>query len=551
MGKGSSKEPEAGKSKKLELGFVRWRWQNKAAHDYAFDVGAGGAAEHAYQAYQCDPASHKVVYKIGASMYELDLKDMLQKNIATGYLRKVVRLDDVELLRLLAMQVCTNEIVLEQCHAKEELQALQAKYAEETQRLSTRVAALEVELKEHSTITRCLSARVAALEEEVAAEKRGHLEVSGFASALRERLESEQRERAEEKRLLSERLEAMEKRIAAEARSHAEEVINLTKRYESESTQLQRSHEEEKQRLAQRLEDQGQRKAAEAQHNRTEIARLEMACASTEDNYRTKFARLEKECASTEDNLYSLEALWRDPCTYKPPVLCSESFGHVERAELLLRKLSHLDKLFQGKQSRCFPFTQARILHMRSVHNPALWKKYLARKDEMRSEHQRCGIKLKPLPAPASGLVALLDRGVCLDTDINEEILVHGCLGKVADAIVREGFDLRRSGTGAGALYGEGIYFASEPCKANQYTKQEGLRSMIIARVAVGDPSFPKHGCKGRLPNLRDITDDRKGRYDSHVIIPSNSERGQAHLEYVIFNSDQVYPEFVVEYEVP
>merc|ERR1712060_1025166 len=58
--------------------------------------------------------------------------------------------------------------------------------------------------------------------------------------------------------------------------------------------------------------------------------------------------------------------------------------------------------------------------------------------------------------------------------------------------IVETGFDFRLAEPGH---YGRGTYFASQACKAHQYTspQKRGVRHMLMARVALGQPYFTGH----------------------------------------------------------
>merc|ERR1712194_226855 len=138
-----------------------------------------------------------------------------------------------------------------------------------------------------------------------------------------------------------------------------------------------------------------------------------------------------------------------------------------------------------------------------------------------------------------------------LDVSLNEVLLGTGCSEQAALDIIRDGFDPRFAGTRGGNLYGDGIYFSNEMCKCNQYTDtlgNSGLRHIIIARVTLGDPCFLNDEYDGRLPRERPAGGSR---FDSHVVDPQKSQRGQSHWEYVIFERAQAYPELLVTYEVP
>ncbi len=71
---------------------------------------------------------------------------------------------------------------------------------------------------------------------------------------------------------------------------------------------------------------------------------------------------------------------------------------------------------------------------------------------------------------------------------------------------------------------------------------------MLVVRVAFGDPKYLKDEYTGRLPPYRDPANPSKGRYDSVVANPADSPRGQAHRQFVLFDSARAFPEMLVTY---
>ena len=142
------------------------------------------------------------------------------------------------------------------------------------------------------------------------------------------------------------------------------------------------------------------------------------------------------------------------------------------------------------------------------------------------------------------------DCGEPLALDVDEKILLHGTSWHNANSIVRQGFDHRTCKT---AFYGAGVYFACAACKSHQYTHahSEG-RTLIIARVALGDSYVATKTRKNeRLPPARS---DSPGYYGSIVVKPGmingHHNQQQMHQEYVIFDREQAYPCYVVQYTV-
>ncbi|XP_033102427.1 uncharacterized protein LOC117105410 [Anneissia japonica] len=120
--------------------------------------------------------------------------------------------------------------------------------------------------------------------------------------------------------------------------------------------------------------------------------------------------------------------------------------------------------------------------------------------------------------------------------------LFHGTTEESVDDICRENFDFRLSGTRAGAVYGQGAYFARKASYSNHYAGADAhnIKKMFVARVLVGRYTF---GTKDmRRPPYVDPLDKTKGMYDSCVDNASDPNI------FVIFDTQQVYPEYLITY---
>eukprot|EP00438_Fugacium_kawagutii_P003637 Skav224207 [mRNA] locus=scaffold939:864265:864903:- [translate_table: standard] len=208
----------------------------------------------------------------------------------------------------------------------------------------------------------------------------------------------------------------------------------------------------------------------------------------------------------------------------------------------------------------------ADIKSVHRIENFCLWHRYKARLAAMRQDHARYGISVGSATLDLDGPPGrnimtesqkIFDCGEDLALDLDEKILLHGTSWGNANAIVMEGFDHRTCHT---ALYGAGVYFACAACKSHQYTcenhkaccdcKQE--RTLIIARVALGDAYVATETRKqDRRPPARPAA---PGTYDSTLVKPGrikgHHNPNQIHQEFVIFDREQAYPCYVVQYTV-
>ena len=182
---------------------------------------------------------------------------------------------------------------------------------------------------------------------------------------------------------------------------------------------------------------------------------------------------------------------------------------------------------------------RASVVSVHRVENLALWKQYVHRKREVTDRHHAHRVRAQPLEPLVSPIAMAADRSNLLDEDrlleprLNECFLYHGTPAEVADIITEHGFDERVAALSG--LYGAGVYFASQSCKSAQYAKDEGIKTLLIARVALGDP-FYASGTElrqARRPPERSSAFSRGLTYDSVV---ANRGGTQAHREFIVYD---------------
>ena len=78
------------------------------------------------------------------------------------------------------------------------------------------------------------------------------------------------------------------------------------------------------------------------------------------------------------------------------------------------------------------------------------------------------------LPAmTAAAALAALSESNALRPDVNEQLLLHGTSPDVLFSLLSNGLNERFSGTNAGTLFGDGIYFAEDVGKSDQYVAKD------------------------------------------------------------------------------
>ncbi|XP_074438028.1 protein mono-ADP-ribosyltransferase PARP12-like isoform X1 [Larus michahellis] len=144
------------------------------------------------------------------------------------------------------------------------------------------------------------------------------------------------------------------------------------------------------------------------------------------------------------------------------------------------------------------------------VQNPSLWELYQWQKEQMQKTN----------------------GGKAVD----ERFLFHGTSKKYIHAICQQNFDWRICGL-HGTVYGKGSYFARDASYSDNYcTEDLHTKTMFLARVLVGEFT------PGTSSYIRPPLKDNQNFYDSCVNCSSNPSI------FVIFEKQQIYPEYLIEY---
>ena len=211
------------------------------------------------------------------------------------------------------------------------------------------------------------------------------------------------------------------------------------------------------------------------------------------------------------------------------------------------------EKLVMGQKQRLFPHERRNLSRIHRIENSRLWHRY---------EFLLLQIWILMAMAMAMAIYGHILKRCCnihfwlwpLAADLERFEIAWHVLG--AQSIVREGFDHR---TCERAFYGAGVYFACAACKSHQYTCHhkkccgcKHSRTLIIARVALGDAYIATETRKNeRRPPLRS---DFSGTFDSILAKPGaikgHHNSKQIHQEFAIFDREQAYPAYIVQYSV-
>ncbi|XP_037111351.1 protein mono-ADP-ribosyltransferase PARP12 isoform X1 [Syngnathus acus] len=154
---------------------------------------------------------------------------------------------------------------------------------------------------------------------------------------------------------------------------------------------------------------------------------------------------------------------------------------------------------------------KSRIQSVKRIQNPSLWTRFQLQREQMKKRNGG-----KP---------------------VIEEYLFHGTNENLIEAICEQNFDWRMNGSN-GTAFGKGSYFAKQASYSNRYaTASSSNKSMFVALVLVGD-SIKGSSQYARPPAKSGSTT----LYDSCVDDVKNPNI------FVIFESHQIYPEYIINY---
>lgn len=197
--------------------------------------------------------------------------------------------------------------------------------------------------------------------------------------------------------------------------------------------------------------------------------------------------------------------------------------------------------------------------------NSKLWMKYCVKKAELQGErehlvkshadeaahlvknHSDEAAHLRPwevFPDVKSTTLWEASEGEALDPQINEWYLWHGTSASAARNICKNDFKMRLAGSATGTLYGRGSYLAESITKADEYAKEEdGVFTVILCRVLGGRVKL----CEEREPDAEALMADCvQGPYD--CVLGDRRKVSGTYREFVIFDTENVYPEYILGY---
>jgi len=188
------------------------------------------------------------------------------------------------------------------------------------------------------------------------------------------------------------------------------------------------------------------------------------------------------------------------------------------------------------------------VQSVRRNENSKLWRKYCVRKAELQKEklaiHGENPDAAWQVHRDVKTTEIWEAYGGRLDTDINEWYLWHGTSASAAENICRSDFKMRLAGSATGTLYGRGAYLAESITKADEYSKvEDSYHTVLLCRVLGGRVRY----CDERTPDPDGLTKDcTEGDFD--CILGDRIKTSGTYREFILFDTENVYPEYIVKY---
>eukprot|EP00932_Pfiesteria_piscicida_P016606 SRR837773.3522.p1 GENE.SRR837773.3522~~SRR837773.3522.p1 ORF type:complete len:268 (+),score=91.01 SRR837773.3522:99-806(+) len=186
------------------------------------------------------------------------------------------------------------------------------------------------------------------------------------------------------------------------------------------------------------------------------------------------------------------------------------------------------------------------VVQVNRNENTRLFADYAKRRQAVAKKFSKEDVLTNVLTANAN----FAELGPTVD-GCNEFFMFHGTKPSSCKSIIDNDFILKLAGSRRGTLYGPGLYFAESSSKADEYADDDkdgiyrGLYAMLLCRVTLGkslytDEHFPDgdklaNACTGLCAQYHSVLGDRE------------KARG-TYREFIIFEPQQVYPEYVIIY---
>jgi hypothetical protein len=238
----------------------------------------------------------------------------------------------------------------------------------------------------------------------------------------------------------------------------------------------------------------------------------------------------------------------------------------VECPEEVERAVQHLfDMTWKAKATRdrhdSKTVLRLKVVKVEQNMNHRLWANYYTAREEVREQMKKKLVRANPAHLLLSHK-ALTSEGVSkepilgeLDKSVNEFLLFHGTKRSAVEGICHSDFRLNLAGSHRGTLYGKGIYFADSCSKSDEYSEvnapddPDEHRTMLLCRVVCGRMWYTDAASVTDLEKSSFEKDCKDTDGQIHSVLGDREKATGTYKEYVVFNNDLAYPEFVITYK--
>lgn len=183
------------------------------------------------------------------------------------------------------------------------------------------------------------------------------------------------------------------------------------------------------------------------------------------------------------------------------------------------------------------------------VEHSEMWEKYAQKRKAIQASRSDETLRrFSPVLKTSQGVSQSPDVFDAAFGSVNEGYFWHGTPIRTALSIAQKAFDMGLAGTGRGAMYGPGAYFAESSTKADEYAFDEpggfydGIHALLLCRVCMGKMYYTtKFGQEDAHDKVKD------GQFDS--VLADLAKNRMTFREFVVYDADQIYPEYVILYQ--
>eukprot|EP00746_Dinoflagellata_sp_MGD_P111558 gnl/MRDRNA2_/MRDRNA2_48329_c0_seq1.p1 gnl/MRDRNA2_/MRDRNA2_48329_c0~~gnl/MRDRNA2_/MRDRNA2_48329_c0_seq1.p1 ORF type:complete len:436 (+),score=61.62 gnl/MRDRNA2_/MRDRNA2_48329_c0_seq1:124-1308(+) len=246
----------------------------------------------------------------------------------------------------------------------------------------------------------------------------------------------------------------------------------------------------------------------------------------------------------TRESVEDIEAKIARPLFLEVPIHWSNRGKNPSTTpfyEEFCSNLDHLVNLAEGYE----------VESIRRVENSLDWMRFVDFKRKLRAQldagGKTCCMPIsefgsinagRPPLTSCSGTTVGIDILNTLESQLNVHLLWHGTSKAAAEAIAKTDFCIRKRGEG-GERFGNGAYCAENIAKSFGYAPPEnGSQWVLLCRVACGEVFYTEEQQDSNAA-------DKAAGSGKHCVLAS--PRNGDPREFIVFNADQIYAEYIFE----